>query len=354
MSALDSTDQLMKAWSSQYSPDFSQTAKQRTVKISDLLEATSPEERVKTSHKILRHLRMNCNLAGIRTMDLFANSPNVVNLAEVQHIANYVRQVYVKLVEVYQRQLFWKFSLRLSDPAIAKTSVSDISALNPVFGLPVFADLASEIDFVLSELRDQLLNAQDPREIGFATTQFHFTTKAVFEEISTLEKLLIEPYFRFAEEQVCIPWHQICTAAANHTPSSTKVSIVRQFLPQSEQIATAVYLKAVSLYPTHQSRRGSLQTPEIEASTLRDIKMFQAYLWLSMLEGSLETIRKRLLPACLMVFPSVQVSWELVNQMLQLLIEEIQARSTKEQWAELLPFTQSLQEIFEFSNPTQS
>ncbi|MGV0025091.1 hypothetical protein [Phormidesmis priestleyi] len=354
MSAFDSTNQLMRAWSSQYLPDFSQVAKQGNVKVLDLLEAASPEERVKTSHKILRHLRMNCNLGSIRTMDLFASSPHVVNLAEVRQIGSYVKQVYLKLVDVYQRKLFWRFSCSLSDPAIAKTSVSDISALNPIFGLPAFADLSSEIEFVLSELRDQLLNAQDPRAIGFATTQFHFTTKAVFEGISDMEKLLIEPYFRFAEEQVCIPWHQICTAAINHAPDSTKVSMIRELLPQSEQIATAVYSKAISLYPTYQSRRGGLQNPEIEASTLRDIKMFQAYLWLSLLEGNLETIQQRLLPACLMVFPSVQVSWELVDQMLRLLIEEIQARSTQEQWAELSPFTRSLQEIFELSNLTRS
>lgn len=38
------------------------------------------------------------------------------------------------------------------------------------------------------------------------------------------------------------------------------------------------------------------------------------------------SVEQELLPLCMMVFPSVEVTWELVKQMLQLLMDELITR----------------------------
>jgi hypothetical protein len=74
--------------------------------------------------------------------------------------------------------------------------------------------------------------------------------------------------------------------------------------------------------------------------------MFQAYLWLCALEGNMMAIEQELLPLCIMVFPSIEVSWELVEQLLPLLVAEIQFRLRAEQIDLLLPYTQAIQQLF--------
>jgi hypothetical protein len=47
-----------------------------------------------------------------------------------------------------------------------------------------------------------------------------------------------------------------------------------------------------------------------------------------------------------MVFPSIDVSWELVEQLLPLLVAEIQVRVSPEQVQLLLPYTEAMQQLF--------
>jgi hypothetical protein len=77
--------------------------------------------------------------------------------------------------------------------------------------------------------------------------------------------------------------------------------------------------------------------------------MFQVYLWLCALEGSATVVEQELLPLCMMVFPSVDVTWELVEQMLGLLVDELMNRLKPEQKPLLMPYTQAMQQLF--SNP---
>jgi hypothetical protein len=51
----------------------------------------------------------------------------------------------------------------------------------------------------------------------------------------------------------------------------------------------------------------------------------------------------------MMVFPSVDVTWELVEQMLGLLVDELMNRLQPEQKPLLMPYTQAMQQLF--SNP---
>jgi hypothetical protein len=74
--------------------------------------------------------------------------------------------------------------------------------------------------------------------------------------------------------------------------------------------------------------------------------MFQGYLWLCALEGNMTAVEQELLPLCIMVFPSIDVTWELVEQLLPLLVAEIQAYVKPEQMQLLLPYTQAMQRLF--------
>jgi hypothetical protein len=74
--------------------------------------------------------------------------------------------------------------------------------------------------------------------------------------------------------------------------------------------------------------------------------MFQGYLSLCVLEESMASVQEELLPLCMMVFPAVDVSWELVEQMTRLLMNEVLARVSKENKSVLVPYTTAMQQVF--------
>jgi hypothetical protein len=344
---LSTNSQLVKLWATQYLPDWANFLEQQGhISAKDLIELSTDAGRTKTVETIRRYLRLHCELAGVETHGLFSSSTNVINLAEVRRLAKYVEEVYLKLLEMHQRRLF-------SDVTFVLEYLSNEEfhlAQSFEVPLPAIAQLAAEIAPVMTQLREQHLASKDPKAIGFITTQFHFTTKVLLKNLSPIEQLLINPYFQFAEEQVCVPWQQVCEAATKYPADVMSVTIVKQFLPLSNLIARTVYQRSLEKFSAYQSRRGSLHNAHVRASIIRDLKMFQAYLWLSVLEESLETVQRELLPACLIVFPSVKVSWKLVDQMLALLIGEIRARMTPEEWMVIEPYARSLQEIFELTD----
>ncbi|NJR66261.1 MAG: hypothetical protein HC772_14535 [Leptolyngbyaceae cyanobacterium CRU_2_3] len=161
---------------------------------------------------------------------------------------------------------------------------------------------------------------------------------------------MLTPYLKFIEEQVCIPWQRLCAAAAHHPPDSPTLMTIEHLLQMSPAIAQSVYDHALQNYPHHHSRRGNLQDPGIATSTLRDLSMFQGYLWLCVLEGDMSAIEQELLPLCAAVFPNIAVKWELVEGMLQLLETEIHLRVNAEQSDRLRPFTKNLRRLFKPSN----
>jgi hypothetical protein len=216
----------------------------------------------------------------------------------------------------------------------------------PQLSLPEVQQLATAIEPVLLQLQEQHLSAPDRRTIGFMSTQFHITSKLVLNRLTLPEQLLLSPYFKFVEEQVCIPWERVCAAAAKHDLDSPVLALVRRLLPASGEIAKKVYQQAVELYPNHRSLRGTLSEPGVRTSSIRDIEMFQAYLWLCALEGNMTAVEEEFLPLCMMVFPSINVSWKLVEQLLPLLMAEIQAHVSPDQMRLLLPYMQAMQQLF--------
>jgi len=344
-----SVESLSQIWAERYVPDLSTLSiRSNQCAVSELVEAASPQGRVQTIAKLSRSVEINCKCAGIQTSVLFSYIPNIVNLTESQGIAKAAGQVYQKVLEVYQTQS--------PPPAlqVAKSEAetidfsSNVEASSAKLGLSVseVKQLATVLEPVLLEFQEQHLSSPDRRAVGFLSTQFHLSSKLVLNRLTLAEQVLVSPYFKFVEEQVCIPWQRVCAAAAKHELDSPRLALVQQLLPKSEDIAEAVYQRSVKLYSNHRSRRGGLSNREVKLSTVRDLQMFQGYLSLCVLEESMASVQDELLPLCIMVFPAVEVSWELVEQMTQLLMDEVLARVSNEYKSLLVPYTTAMQQIF--------
>ncbi len=340
-----SVDHLVKLWAERYVVDLSNLPSEETAQV---VKTASPEERTKTVAKLQRVIQLNCECAGIKTDILFSYIPNVVNLSESQRLAHYVWQVYEKVLDIYKQP-----------PASPSTAAfnSWVGAVNfkpnffkqwttPAIEMPDVEQLAAATEPVLQQLREQHQLASNSRAIGFLSTQFHFTTELVLKRLTDSEKILLTPYFRFIEEQVCIPLQRVCKAAAKYPLNSPSLAIVQQLLPISHEIASVVYHRASQMHISHRSLRGGLSHPGVKTSTIRDLQMLQVYLWLCVLEESMTAVEQELVPLCEMVFPSVQVSWKLVRQMLQLLLDELVGRLATGQKHLLLPYTQAMQQLF--------
>lgn len=357
-----SVERLVELWAARYTPDLSTlyTEGERFT-ISELIATASPAGRNKTVAKLKRLLQINCESAGIKTNVLFSYAPNVVNLADSQRIASFAAQVYQQALSIYQVQSLPTAEFAATPLAVALDRSSEkpdfqsdifTQRVMPALELPAIEQLATTLEPALLELQEQHLLSKDPRTIGFITTQFHFSSKLVLQKLTLCEQVLLSPYFRFVEEQVCIPWQRVCSAAAWHTLDSPWMSVIQQMLPATHEIAHAVYHNTAPLYPNHSSRRGRLNEPGIIASTIRDLQMFQGYLWLCVLEQSMAAVEQELLPLCVMVFPSVEVKWELVQHMLSILMDEIMERVKPEYKRLVLPYTQAMQQLFSQSPPS--
>jgi hypothetical protein len=293
----DSAEQLVKLWSQRYLPDISNLpAEKSNFPAIELIESASREGRSRTAKRLRSQLAIQCELAGLEANSLFTYVPNIVNLSEARRISVYVKQVYEKVFEIYQQQEPPSVYLRYID---ASSQLFSKIAL-PALMLPVIYQLADVLEPVLLELQTGYLTSQDSRTIGFLTTQFHFTTKNLLQRLTPCEQILITPYLNFIEEQVCIPWQRLC---AIQSPDPDKFHLITTLLPKTHDIAHQVLDRAIQDYPRHSSRRGTLMQPAVANSTLRDLNMVQGYLYLCVLEESMNAIAEELLPLCLAVFP---------------------------------------------------
>ena len=354
-----SVEYLLNLWAKRYVPDLSTLCLQQdSLSISQLVEATSKEGRAKTAAKVQRLLKTSCECAGIKTDILFSYIPNVVNLSETQRIVQVVLQIYGKVIEIYKHQSPLPAALVKVPQQLFGTGDMSTNALIPsaklALEVPAVEQFAMTLEPMLQQLREQHKLAKDRRTTGFISTQFHLSTELVLQNVTPVQQVLLNPYFKFVEEQVCIPLQRVCYAAALHDSGSPILAIVVQLLPLSREIASTVYRRAIQLHPNYRSLRGGLSHPRVMASTLRDLEMLQVYLWVCVLEGNTAAVEQELLPLCLMVFPTVEVTWELVKQMLQLLMDELIARVKLSHKHHLLPYTQAMQKLFSTLETTRS
>ncbi|MDF5713320.1 MAG: hypothetical protein PUP93_05390 [Rhizonema sp. NSF051] len=107
-----------------------------------------------------------------------------------------------------------------------------------------------------------------------------------FKKLTPVEKVLFCPYLKFMEEHVSIPCQRVC-AASLQQQNSNALTLVEQMLPMSSEISATVYCRLIEIFLYYRSKTGFLSHPDIGHSCLRDLDMFQAYLWLCVLAESL-------------------------------------------------------------------
>lgn len=117
-------------------------------------------------------------------------------------------------------------------------------------------------------------------------------------------------------------------------------------LPLASEISSTVYFQMLKLFPSHRNIRGGLSDPDVTHSSLRDLDMFQGYLWLCVLEANLKPVENELVPLCVMVLPSVGVKWDMTHKWLRLLLDEIESRVLPEDHPIVLKYIQGVESAF--------
>ena len=192
----------------------------------------------------------------------------------------------------------------------------------------------------------QKYTADDPRAIGFVSMQFHYTGQTLLESLSSAERLLLEPYFKVMDDHLYMPLRAAYEAAANHPSTSPALRAVQHLLPISTRVAQEVCKQVSRQHPSYETYSGSLSAPQVRTSSIRDVEMFQVYLCLCVLEDSLQSVQNELFPLCAMLYPRLQVSWRLVQEMLQAIGWEMHDRLTPHEVAVFLPYLGALTEMF--------
>ncbi|NEU73919.1 hypothetical protein PI95_015480 [Hassallia byssoidea VB512170] len=330
-------DRLLNLWAQRYTVDLSSLSLENGASAEELLKASSPEGRALTATKLKDNvLDINCNMAWIQTKTLYSYIPNILDLNEAKRITQFAFRVYRKVLEIYQKQ------------SINTGSVSVESKDNSLtlWAIPAIEELAYALEPILLVFQEQHIASKDWRALGFLTTQLNFSNSLILKKLTPCEKILLASYLNFVEEQVAMPWQRVCNQSAKYKFNSPEFMIVEQMLPAARDIAQSVYNRLVELLPNHRSRRGKLNDSGVTHSCLRDLNMFQAYLWLCFLEGSMASFEEELLPLCEMVVEGVEIKWEMTEKWCQVLGDEIIRRVNPEQKALLLPYTERMQEIF--------
>ena len=84
----------------------------------------------------------------------------------------------------------------------------------------------------------------------------------------------------------------------------------------------------------------------VKLSSIPDVEIFQCYLCWCVLQGSLAPIQQELFPLCVMLYPRLNVSWKLVQDMLLFMFWEIYDRVSPEDLMMFLPYLRTVMEMF--------
>ena len=336
-------DRLVKIWSDRYLPDLSPLPLGNEPSVlHELRHAASRAGRTQTAKKLYGHLvDQNCKLAALRVKDLYTYLSEILDLGEAKQLADSATLIYLKLLEVYQESP----SITTSSTEELWTTYGDSSLA--AWGIPRIEKLANTLELLLLQFQEHHRMAKDWRMLGFITTQINFSNALLLEQLEPAEQVLLKPYLKFVEEQVALPWQRLCAVAANHHLDSPAFLLVEKMLPIASIIATSTYTRLLRYFPRHYSRRGRLDHAAVKHSCLRDLTMFQVYLWLCVLQGNLHVVEQELVALCIMVMEGVGVEWKLIAQWNKTLMDEILNRLDIHQRALVRPYAERMIEAFQ-------
>lgn len=342
LSQVPTVENLVSLWADRYLPDLSRLPIGDDPEVRhQLREAASKQGRTQTAVKLSdKSVERSCKLAGIRVKDLYTNLPETLAFKEAVELGRLASKIYLKLLELYQTP---PATLPIPKEALWET-YGDSSLV--AWGIPKIDKLAHTLEPLLLEFQEQHLISKDWQALGFITTQINFSNALLLEELSPVERVLISPYLNFLEEQVAVPWQRVCAVAAKHHLDSPAFALVKNMMPMTADVSLAVYERLYDLFPRHYSRRGSLSHAGVKHSCLRDFNMFQAYLWLCLLQGSTSAIQQELVALCVIVFESIGVPWKMVARANELILDEIWQRLNFEQQDILQPYIEGALKAF--------
>lgn len=165
----------------------------------------------------------------------------------------------------------------------------------------------------------QVHTAKDPRVIGFVSMQFHYCGQMLCQVAPREEGGHLQGYFKVVDDLLYMPLHRAYEAAANYDYHHPRLETVRLALPAATHIANRVVDQVIQYCPNYVAYTGPLDHAAVRVSSVRDVEMFQIYLWTCVLEGNIGAIAQELFPLCVMLYPTLRVSWGLVRLMINLL-----------------------------------
>lgn len=205
--------------------------------------------------------------------------------------------------------------------------------------------LVRKVGPILGETRKQV-TAVDPRAIGFVAMQYHYTGKHLMEMLPEEEQENFGSYVKVLDDHLYMPLQRAYQAAADHAIDSLALQSVRLLMSMVSDIAERIVERVNRLYPCYRCYSQQLNHPTVRISSVRDVEMFQVYMWVCLLEGNLQALQEELFPLCVMLYPRLNVSWELVRQMIHLLRQEINACLPAEQAKHCEPYYEILTRMF--------
>jgi hypothetical protein len=349
--SLDSSHDLLVSWAVRYLPNLGQIPIElRKFFVERLGDTISDSQRQATANRIRETLLSDCAFAGIQAQRLFSSASSRLDIAEARDLGVQIGQIYNTLLDLYIQDFV--FAPLLDALYTLDSQAGREAAARRI--LPGFTRLTQRIEPLLTQLQLLHMASSNQRAIGFLTTQLHLSRHRILDRLNAQERIWMSSYIQLVEELVCMPWQRICKASMKLAPDSPQVLMVRQVLQDSQTIADRVYQRAVHTFPRHNSRQGQIQSSAVQQSSLRDLNMFQAYIWLCLLEDSMSSIDDELLPLSILVFPCVGVDWSFVDQGISWLIEEIHRRLDSQQRQLLEPYTNRVQQRFTDARPQEA
>ncbi len=317
----NSDTEFLKIWVVRYLPDLGAISSQVRPHIEQRLRGTiSDESRQITANKIRHHLASDCGLASADTQRLLSKAGILTDSWELQNLIVHLYEIYETLIEYYEKSFI--FSPILDYLHIIESEHGQLQAAELI--IPKFETLMLTIGPLLRELKAVYFSSINRHLLGFMITHMQFIQRLILSHLDLNEIIWVAPYLQVLDELICMPWQNICSIASNISHNPGAISLAKRMMPKVDSISAITYRKVLQTFPHHISSQGRIQSKAVQRSSIRDLNMFQCYIWLCILEDSVSVIKTKLLPVCLQAFSLTNVRWELVIFALETLIDNIE------------------------------
>jgi len=341
----NSVPSLANIWAKKYIQNLQVEAPKQKLddESNNLAEILSPARRTTTATNLLQSLRFSSAQAWAKTESLLIGqlqshgiSPDLI---DPWQIATDSRDLLDQALKVYTAN----GENRLVEFDVFGHGQS--FKLETYSQLPTVGQLSVAIAPSVGKIRKKY-TSEDPRTLGFVSMQFHYSGQMLLKSLQPLEQLVVNSYFKVIDDHLYMPLQRAYEAAANLDYEDASLQAVRQLLPLTSEIARQISQKTLRMYADYQCHSGVLSSPQVRISSVRDIEMFQVYLCLCVLEGSVASIQQELFPLCVMLYPPLKVSWELVRTLLRLLNQALYSYLDEQYMRIFAPYLTALSEMF--------